>query len=350
MRIWIDIENPPQVQYLLPFKPAFEEAGAEVTVTARDYDVAFDLLRARGVEFQPVGASYGKGKVRKVVGLAGRTRALASAIRRGPRPLALVCNGRAAPLAARLLGVRPFVIEDYEFSHEGVHRVAGSYIVHPEAIDPEVFRRQGIRADRLISFPGIKEDLSFAGIDVEAVPPHVFPQLEGSDLVKVLFRPPAEEAHYHREESAGLALQILERLAAQEETVVVYSARYPRQVEYLRRFRWVNEPVVLDRVVPFVSLLRGVDAVVSGGGTMLREAAYLGVPAYSTFQGELGGVDRHLAAMGRVHLVNAPERLDGLPLVRAQRQPMMRSDPALLREIARTVLERAGAGAAVAAA
>ena len=27
---------------------------------------------------------------------------------------------------------------------------------------------------------------------------------------------------------------------------------------------------------------------------MLREAAYLGIPAYSLFQGELGAVDRHL--------------------------------------------------------
>jgi predicted glycosyltransferase len=343
VRVWIDIENPPQVQYLLPFKEAFEAAGAEVTVTARDYDVAYDLLRARGVAFEPVGASYGKGKRRKVVGMVRRTLALASVMRRGPRPIALVCNGRAAPLAARLLGVPVFVIEDYEFSHEGVHRLAGSHIVHPEVIDPEAFRRQGIRADRLITFAGIKEDLSFTGIDVGAVAPHAFPELEGSDLVKVLFRPPAEEAHYHREETAGLALAILERLAAEERVVVVFSPRYPWQVEYLSRFEWVNEPVVMRDVVPFVSLLRGVDAVVSGGGTMLREAAYLGVPAYSIFQGELGGVDQHLVQTGRVQLVNAPEGLDEIAGARARRQPAMRADPALLRQIVSTVLERTGA-------
>jgi predicted glycosyltransferase len=340
MRVWIDIENPPQVQYLLPFKDAFEAAGAEVTVTARDYDVAYDLLRARDVEFAPVGASYGKGKRRKVVGMVRRTLALASVVRAGPRPLALVCNGRAAPLAARALGVPTFVIEDYEFSHEGVHRLAGSYILHPEVIDPAAFRRQGIRADRLIAFPGIKEDLSFAGIDVDAATPHVFPKLDGLDAVKVLFRPPAEEAHYHREESAGLALRILERLAAQDGVVVVYSPRYPWQVEYLRRFDWVHEPVVLDRVVGFVSLLRGIDAVVSGGGTMLREAAYMGVPAYSIFQGDLGGVDRHLVETGRVHAVNAPEALDGIAGARSQRQPPMRADPALLGQIVAMILER----------
>ena len=37
MKVWIDIENPPQVQYLMPVATAFEEIGADVLVTARDY-------------------------------------------------------------------------------------------------------------------------------------------------------------------------------------------------------------------------------------------------------------------------------------------------------------------------
>ena len=39
---------------------------------------------------------------------------------------------------------------------------------------------------------------------------------------------------------------------------------------------------------------------------MLREAAYLGVPAYSLFQGSPGGVDRHLEAIGRLVLLTPP--------------------------------------------
>ena len=59
----------------------------------------------------------------------------------------------------------------------------------------------------------MKEDLTFAGLDLEAVPAHVFPSLEGSDVVRVLFRPPAEESHYYSDESGSLAMATLEHLA-----------------------------------------------------------------------------------------------------------------------------------------
>lgn len=42
------------------------------------------------------------------------------------------------------------------------------------------------------------------------------------------------------------------------------------------------------------------DLVVSGGGTMIREAAALNVPAYSTFGGQVGAVDNYLESIGRL--------------------------------------------------
>jgi predicted glycosyltransferase len=48
------------------------------------------------------------------------------------------------------------------------------------------------------------------------------------------------------------------------------------------------------------------DLVISGGGTMNREAAALGVPVYSIFRGEIGAVDRYLASTGRLTLIERP--------------------------------------------
>lgn len=45
-----------------------------------------------------------------------------------------------------------------------------------------------------------------------------------------------------------------------------------------------NEPVVLRDAIPLVLLLKAVDMVTSGGGTMLREATYLGVPPLAFFR------------------------------------------------------------------
>jgi predicted glycosyltransferase len=52
------------------------------------------------------------------------------------------------------------------------------------------------------------------------------------------------------------------------------------------------------------------DLVVSGGGTMNREAAALGVPVYSIFRGPIGAVDRWLVQQGRLILVEAEDQVD----------------------------------------
>jgi uncharacterized protein len=341
VRVWIDIENPPQVQYLLPFKGAFEAAGADVSVTARDYGFTYALLEERGVEFARVGAHHGAGKLRKVAGGLARARALRGGFRGRPRPAALISAGRGAVLAAWSLRIPSFVFGDYEYTHARMYRLTGSYVAYPDVIDRTVQLRRGFRERSLIPYRGLKEDITFAGLDLDAVPAHSFPQLEGSDVARVLFRPPAEESHYYSDESGDLSMATLGHLAGLHDAVTIFSPRYPRQVEYVRRFTWAREPVVLERAVPFLSLLKAVDAVVSGGGTMLREAAYLGVPAYTIFRGAPGAVDRHLEGLGRLRVIASPEDLRGLAFERGVRKPVLASNPRLLDELVQAITERA---------
>jgi uncharacterized protein len=338
VHVWIDIENPPQVQYLLPFKRAFEDAGADVTVTARDYGFTYALLEEHGVRFERIGAEYGAGKARKAAGLARRTLALRARLGRGPRPAAHLTAGRASALAARSMGVPTFVFGDYEHTSDTITRLTGCHAVFPDVIDRSLLLGRGFRDDRLIAFPGLKEDITFAGLDLDGIPAHTF--AGDPRLPKVLFRPPAEDSHYYRDESGNLALATLEHLARSRDAMVVYSPRYARQVEYLRRFSWRHEPVVLDRAVPFLELLKGVDAVISGGGTMLREAAYLGVPAYTIFRGTPGAVDRHLEALGRLHVIARPEDLRGLSFAKDARLPVLESKPRVLAGLVQAIRER----------
>ncbi|HEV2902611.1 MAG TPA: DUF354 domain-containing protein [Gaiellaceae bacterium] len=342
MRIWIDIENPPQVQYLLPLRPAFERLGADVVVTARDYGNTFELLEQSGTPYTPVGASYGAGKWQKVTGLAGRVRSLVRHLRRTGRPDASISASRAAVVAGRLLRHPSFAIIDYEHVSLAVFRLAGSSIVHPDVIDASAFRARGIADARLVAVRGLKEDLSFSGIDLEREPAHELPVSKA--LVRALVRPAAEESHYYREESGQMTFRVLERLAADERALVVFAPRYPRQTEYLAALEWRNEPIVLDRAVPFVSLLKAVDLVISSGGTMLREAAYLGVPAYSTFQGKAGAVDRHLERLGRLHLLAGPADLDRIAIEKSGPLRPLESNPGLVDEIAERVVSGARNG------
>jgi predicted glycosyltransferase len=347
MRIWIDIDNPPQVQYLLPFRAAFAEAGADTVITARDYGATVSLLEQAGVDAHVFGARLGRGKLRKATGSIGRARALRRFFATRGRPDALLAASRSSAVAAWRLRIPSFLIDDYEHADVSVYRMTGSKILHPDAIDAGAFMEKGVQASQLVPFGGIKEDISFHDVDIDGIEPL---ELDASEtLVRVLFRPPSETSHYYREESTDMALATLRHLA-EAGAVVVFSPREPSQVAYLRGLDWVNEPIVLERPVPFVALLKSVDAVVCSGGTMLREAGYLGIPAYSILQSELGGVDRRLEELRRVTLLSGAEDLARLELRKRGPLDPLRGNPGLLDELVGMILGQTGASAEPAAA
>jgi predicted glycosyltransferase len=71
-------------------------------------------------------------------------------------------------------------------------------------------------------------------------------------------------------------------------------------------------------------LIWQMDLVIGGGGTMTREAALLGVPAYSFFGGSWGAVDQHLRSLGR--LVQIAKIEDISQIILAQRERSARAD------------------------
>ncbi|MFZ0040379.1 MAG: DUF354 domain-containing protein [Solirubrobacteraceae bacterium] len=340
--VWIDIENPPQVQYLLPFRQAFEAAGCKTVITARDYGSTVSMLEQAGVQPNVFGHRVGRGRARKAVAASQRARELRGFFARIGRPDAVLSASRAAILVAWSLGIPSWAINDYEHAFLALTRFTGTTIFYPDVIDPVVYRSKGLRAQQLIAVNGIKEDLTFAGVDVEAFTPYDIGVVPDG-AVRVLFRPPAETSHYYREASSTMARATLERLA-RADALVVFSPREPGQVALLEGLPWNHEPVTLNRSVPFVSLLKTVDMVICSGGTMLREAAYLGVPAYSIFQSEIGGVDRWLESIGRAKLLAGPEDLGRIELKRRGPISRLDSNPNLLtqltEQIARGTAER----------
>ena len=336
MLAWIDIENPPQVQYLFPLSVGLQERGHTVTLTARDYGDTYELLRQRGATFRAVGRHFGASKLAKVTGSLRRARELRRWLRT-ERPDFVISASRSAAIAARSLGIPSFVVCDYEYVNLSVFKATRSFILHPDVIAAESFHARGVKPDLLVPFHGIKEDITFSGIDLRAFQPHRFPGLEDG-LVKILFRPPAEESHYHRSSSTDLARGVLQRLARRDDAVVVFSPRYSWQVGKLDAIEWKRRPIILDAAVEFGPLYSGVDVVVSGGGTMIREAAYLGVPALTTFQGSLGGVDRYLESVGRITVLRSPEELDALDLASLERTEPLRLNPDAADDVLEAVL------------
>ena len=343
LRAWVDIENPPQVQYLVPLVREFERRGAEVLVTARDYGMTFNLLRERGLDFTPVGRHFGARKRAKVVGTARRIHDLRALLRSSARPSLVLSASRSASLAARSLGI--------PFFRRVRLRVCQPLRVPPGGGICRASRRHlrgHVSRSRHLPraaapFRGIKEDITFADVDFDGVQAHVLPRGARPGTLNVLVRPPAEESHYHRDTSSALGRRTIELLAADETLTVIYSPRYEWQVAMLSAIEWRASLVVLHEAVPFASLLKAVDVVLSGGGTMVREAAYLGIPAISLFQGNVGEVDEHLERVGRLAIVRSASDLAALDLHRLQRRSPLAENPRAAEEVVDSVIRVAGA-------
>jgi uncharacterized protein len=343
VKVWLDVDNPPQARYLLALAARFRRAGCEVVLTARASENTLAILDSEDVSYHRVGASFGKAAWRKLYGVARRRKLLIDFLReRDDQIDLLVTASRSAPLAARSLGIPSFVFIDYEHVSVVAYRLAGSYILHPDVISGAVFESRGVKKHRLMPFAGLKEDLTFADVDMASVRAWPLPGLLGT-APRVLIRPPAEESHYYTSESLQLLLALLRHLAGQD-VQVVYAPRYERQIEYLRDTEgWQHEPLVLGQPVPVVALLKGVDAVVSGGGTMLREAAYLGIPAYSIFRSRAGAVDEYLASIGRLSMLTSTADLSALRLRPKARIDPLRNDSKVIDEVVGAILDRSTA-------
>ncbi len=335
--VWIDIENPPQVQYLAPFHSAFAGLGCEVVLTAIPTRITLDLLRHRGLRPIEVDAPSATTKIGKIGAVLARTWRLSRTLR-GVAPVLCLATSRSAHFAARALGVPSFSFCDYEYVDLRSARLARSYVLHPDVISTAALVDAGLRRDRLLPFPGLKEAITFANGASSAVRSLEFPGAP-RDAARVLFRPPGETTHYFVRESLELSLAVLRRLAERDDVLVVYVPREAGQMRYLDDLPWANTPVAIERGVPFLELLASVDAVVSSGGTMLREAAYLGIPAYSTFRSRPGQVDRYLESLGRLTFIGSEDEADRIRPTRGARHELLPArSPDIVGEITSRIL------------
>jgi predicted glycosyltransferase len=108
--------------------------------------------------------------------------------------------------------------------------------------------------------------------------------------------------------------------------------------------------LVPERALPGLQLLYHSDVAVSGGGTMNREAALLGVPTYSMFTGRKAAIDEQLASEGALVFLEHPADVDRIVWNRSEetRGRYTRS-PNVMYEVAdliRSFVDRYGSGRA----
>ena len=319
MRIWVDLANSPHVLVLGPVIEELRRRGHELIITTRPFAQTVQLADRLGLRHTPLGRHGGASAARAVAVNLERAGLLVRHLRGRWVDLALSHNSFSQAIAARLRGI-PFVtMYDYEY-HRGSHlsfRLARRVLV-PAVFPGWALRRFGA-AGKAVRYPGLKEELYLGSF----APDPAFLETSGipSGRTLVVVRPPGYWAPYYRG-SGELFDAALKRAFSAPPAFIVFLPRVPEQAQAVRGMSPQNV-LVPARALDGPNLLYHADVVISAGGTMNREAAVLGTPAYSVFEGPIGAVDRALAEQGRLHVLRRPADVEAIAITKKAAKPRL---------------------------
>jgi len=302
-----------------------------VIVTARDHAQTIELLDLAGLggTYSVIGRHYGKGRVDKLRGLFVRAKQLVSYIHEPKKISVAVSHGsRSMVLAARWLKVPVLTMYDYEFTETRIFNTFSTKVLVPEKIEDAALDAIGLAREKRVKYPGIKEEIYVSrfepqpGFRDELLARHGY--AANPSTVLVTLRPPATTANYHSERSEVLLDDLLHFLlsAGNVLTVVVprtreQAAAISRSIENIPDSR--SRCIILAHTVDGLQLAYASDLLISGGGTMNREASLLGVPVYSIFAGRQGSLDRQMEADGTITFIRDARDLSKVRLERRDR-------------------------------
>ena len=301
MRVWVDLTNTAHVVVLRPLVELLEARGHAVEITVRPLSHTVELLEDWRHPYTAFGSHGGVRRADKARAAAARARQMVRFGRaHGPFDAALAHGSTDLPIASRVLRVPNTTMFDYEWA-VAQHSVNGRLahrVLAPDAIPAGRLRRYGMRGPKLVRYPGLKEEYVLHGFQ----PDPAVPDALGLDRSRpiVVVRTAPSYALYLGGAEGELLPALLRHLDAQAQVVVL-----PRNAEQAATATGLGLANVLvpPRAVDGRSLVAFSDALVSAGGSMNREAAALGVPVWSMFEGRPGGVDERLIAEGRLRML-----------------------------------------------
>lgn len=286
--IWVDVTNPPHVLFFKEFI-----RNHETLVTSRDFGDLGPLLDSNGIEHTPVGRHGGKSPEEKLIESSKRVEQLAGVVS-GKIDVAVSKQSVELPRVAFGLGVPAIQFIDNE------HAEKQNRIVLP--LCRKIIVPRALHADRLIEQGATKSQILNTNCIFEATqlknfkPDANVPEAHGLDDY-IVIRPEPYMASYF--DGKEITKEIIERLKNEFQVVILPRGAQDYGVKTLRN-------------VDSLSLMYHASAVLSGGGTMTREAALLGTPAISYYPGEQLGADEFLIESGLLYHSTSVDEITGI--------------------------------------
>ena len=293
--IWFDLTNVPHVNFLMPIIQRYEEK-CEMVFTIRDFAETKSLFEKRvGKPYTIVGGHQGGSKVRKVLGMFGRIRALNKQV---PYfDVKISCGGDASSIVAKIRGKKSITFDDNEKAPNWRYAPFSDLAFWPRAVPTEALYKQFFRRN-LYQYDGYKENFYLADYKpsesfVDALP---FPVEDDGRKHYVVVRPENLRANYV-EGKTSIVPELMRELE-KEDANILFLPRYETDRDYSEG---INSVYIPSEAVNGLDACYFADAILTGAGTMAREAACLGVPSVSFFAGSrLLAVDRSLVEQGKM--------------------------------------------------
>ncbi len=293
MGIWIDIVNEPHIRLWKRFLSRYPQ---EALITVRRKGLLVDLVRKIMPESKPIIVGrWESNESEKIRAFAGRVRELTVlldeydidlATSKGSAEQARVAFGLSIPFVAlNDNDLPPHIITKLTFPLSRV-------VVVPECFSGPIY-------GPVIRFPGVFE-ISHILDYLENPTKKEYRKLGLEEGEYIIVRPPPIASHYLKEANSfdPLISKLLKETGLKE-------------VRFLREggIRLPSGEIIRG-VVDGLDLMSTSAGVISGGGTMVREAAILGIPSISLFPRDDPCVSRVLMDAGLLAKPRASELVD----------------------------------------
>ena len=284
MRVWLDLLTPKQILFFRPVVEELRSDGVEVLATSRRYREVGPLAERAGIDLRYVGDR----------GIRGPEDQLLAATKRQAEMIPIVQQFRphvavsiASAICARIafgLGFKHIAVNDSPHSEvAGRLSIPLSYhLLCPWVIPYRAWDKFGIKREQITTYRALDPA---AWLKREPLPGPV-PRLDPQKKT-ITVRVQESDAPYLAKADMTWTDKVLAALLdAFPDMNLVALCRYDFQVEEFKA-KFGARCFVPDDVVSGHDLLSRTDLFVGMGGTMSAEAALMGVPTISAFQGFL---------------------------------------------------------------
>ena len=293
MKVWADIVTPKQVLFFAPIIAELRKAGADVLATSRRYREVGPVAELAGLDLTYVGERGGRGKEEQLVAATARQAKMIPVVKAfGPQVAVSVASAVCARVAFGF-GIKHIAVNDSPHSE-----VAGRlslplthHLLCPWVIPYSAWRKFGLERRQVSTYRALDPAAWLKRKSPEGPVPELDPTRR-----TITVRVQESDAPYLAGADETLTDSLLESMVETfPDCNIVVLCRYDYQVQEVRR-KFGSKCIVPEEVIGGYSLLERTDLFIGMGGTMTAEAALMGVPAISAFQGSLF-TDRYLESV-----------------------------------------------------